>query len=134
MQMTQAPQGAPGEGGPGAGGPEGGDAPGPEAQDGPMLDEGQETPQEGDTGDDEAQANDYQGSDQQADSAALAKQMVGEMAGQFGKALTAGDRDGTTSLGATPGGSMHGRGVGASGADLGDAFGSVIPEVWRLEG
>ena len=56
------------------------------------------------------------------------------LAGQFGKALTAGDRDGTTSLGATPGGSMHGRGVGASAADLGDAFGSVIPEVWRLEG
>ena len=133
MQMTMPPQGGPGQGDPGAGGPEGGDAPGPDEQAGPMLDEGQETPQAGDTGDDEAEAGDDQGSDPQADSAALAKQMVGEMAGQFGKALTTGDRDGTTSLGATPGGSMHGRGDGASGADLGDAFGSVIPEVWRVE-
>ena len=68
-----------------------------------MLDEGQEAPQEGDTGDDEAEADDGQGSGQQADNAALAKQMVGEMAGQFGKAMA------------------------------GDAFGSVIPEVWRIE-
>ena len=98
-----------------------------------MLDEGQEAAQAGDTGDGEAEADDDQGPAPQADSAALAKQMVGEMAGQFGKALTAGDRDGITDLAATAGGPMHRRGVGASGADLGDAFGSVIPEVWRLE-
>ena len=101
--MTQGPQGAPGEGGPGAGGPEGGDASGPDEQAGPMLAEGQEAAQAGDTGDDEAEADDGQGSGQQADNAALAKQMVGEMAGQFGKAMA------------------------------GDAFGSVIPEVWRIE-
>ena len=101
--MTQAPPGAPGEGDPGAGGPEGGEAPGPDAQAGPMLDEGQEAAQAGDTGDDEAEADDDPGSDQQADSAALAKQMVGEMAGQFGKAMP------------------------------GDAFGSVIPDIWRVE-
>jgi hypothetical protein len=134
MQMTQAPQGAPGEGDPAAGGPEGDAAPGPDAQGGPTLDEVQEAPPEGDTSDDEAEAGDDQGSAPKADSAALAKQMVGKMAGQFGKALATGERDDTTSLGATPGGSMHPRGTGAAGADLGDAFGSVIPSIWRLEG
>ena len=134
MQMTMPPQGGPGQGDPGAGGPEGDEAPGPDEQGGPMLDEGQEAAQAGDTGDDEAEADDDQGPAPQADSAALAKQMVGEMAGQFGKALTAGDRDGITDLAATAGGPMHRRGTGPSGADLGDAFGSVIPEVWRIEG
>ena len=104
MQMTMPPQGGAGPGDPGAGGPEGGEVPGPDEQAGPMLDEGQEAAQAGDTGDDEAEADDDQGPAPQADSAALAKQVVGEMAGQFGKALT------------------------------GDSFGSVIPEVWRLEG
>ncbi len=104
MQMTQAPQGAPGEGDPAAGGPEGGAAPDPDAQGGPALDEGQEAPPEGDTGDEEEQGGDDQGPAPQADSAALAKQMVGIMAGQFGRAMP------------------------------GDSFGSVIPAIWRLEG
>jgi hypothetical protein len=99
------------------------------------LDESQEAPQEGDTGDVEEQTDDDQAPAPEGDNAALALQMVAKMAGKdFGKALKPGDGHEITRLDGATGGAMHTGGVGTPGTLSGDAFGSVIPDIWRLEG
>jgi hypothetical protein len=137
LQFNQPPAPAGADMGSAPGAP-GGDAPGgpaPEEQGGPALDESQEAPQEGDTGDAEAQTDDDQAPAPEGDNAALARQMVAEMAGKdFGKALGPGDGHAVTGLDGAPGGAMHTGGVGAPGTLSGDAFGSVIPAIWRLDG